>query len=175
MGDGLSYLAQRALIATYNKGETILRELAHPMNSVFLIVRGSVKQLKDSFQANSHRKLTGFVHVRDKGSSEASPPVVLKEGDTFGLANMLFDRGQSGGFPSESSYVAAERHTRIMAVHLHDFLHVMPRQAVAQLYKELEPEFARLSRTAIAQPALSKSYTRTGKSDWDTRESFKRS
>lgn len=60
----------------------------------------------------------------------------LEEGDFFGLHNMLFMLNRYGGFPAETNYISCDSDTKILAIHVLDFLHVMQKEKIeALMYK----------------------------------------
>jgi hypothetical protein len=43
---------------------------------------------------------------------------IIETNAYFGMENMLFLHGKTGGFPSEAAFVAREANTKILAVHV---------------------------------------------------------
>ena len=115
----LGYLARRVLKAEYFDDEVILEEGAAPVDKFYLIIQGQVKM------ASSARK------------EEA----ILDTFEYFGLKEMLVENCGGRGYPAKhqfSAYECTREPAQIMAIHVSDFLKVMPPTEVQKLMEQYQ-------------------------------------
>ena len=112
----LEYLAPRALKAEFTDREIIIEKGQFPIDKMYMIISGQV-HIEDYHEEGSKKCFTK----------------ILNQNEFFGLREMLYDKGNS----CQSNFTYTSKNSKIMAIHVKDFLHIFPKAELEKIMEQL--------------------------------------